>query len=130
MKIKKIILLITIALSVLSLSLFASCGGDSSSGGGDGKGSVKDSASSGEKISLSVVSKDMIFGDKFDIICFYGGENAVVWSSSDETVAIVDEDGAVSTVGVGNCVITAKAGDSSASCKINGVSIKRSYPMA
>lgn len=53
MKIKKIILLITIALSVLSLSLFASCGGDSSSGnssgGGDGKGSVKDSASSGEK---------------------------------------------------------------------------------
>ena len=39
MKIKKIILLITIALSVLSLSLFASCGGDSSSGGGDGKGS-------------------------------------------------------------------------------------------
>ena len=119
MKIKKIILLITIALSVLSLSLFASCGGDSSSGGGDGKGSVKDSASSGEKISLSVVSKDMIFGDKFDIICFYGGENAVVWSSSDETVAVVDEDGAVSTVGVGNCVITAKAGDSSASCKIN-----------
>ena len=94
MKIKKIILLITIALSVLSLSLFASCGGDSSSGGGDGKGSVKDSASSGEKISLSVVSKDMIFGDKFDIICFYGGENAVVWSSSDETVAVVDEDGA------------------------------------
>ena len=44
----------------------------------------------------------MIFGDKFDIICFYGGKNAVVWSSSDETVAVVDDDGAVSTVGVGN----------------------------
>ena len=124
MKIKKIILLITIALSVLSLSLFASCkeGGDSASESVSGSGNVKESAetpASSEKISLSVVSKDMIFGDKFDIICFYGGENAVVWSSSDETVAVVDDDGAVSTVGVGNCVITAKAGNSSASCKIN-----------
>ena len=125
MKIKKIILLITIALSVLSLSLFASCGegGDSASESVSGSGNVKESVetptSSSEKISLSVVSKDMIFGDKFDIICFYGGKNAVVWSSSDETVAVVDDDGAVSTVGVGNCVITAKAGNSSASCKIN-----------
>ena len=123
MKIKKIILLITIALSVLSLSLFVSCGGDSSSGsssgGGNGKESVKDSASSGEKISLSVVSKDMIFGDKFDIICFYGGENTVMWSSSNESVAVVDNDGAVTTAGVGDCVITARAGNSSASCKVS-----------
>ncbi len=125
MKIKKIILLITIALSVLSLSLFVSCGGggnsasESVSGGGNVKESLSDSTQSNEKISLSVVSKDMIFGDKFDIICFYGGENEVVWSSSNESVAVVDNDGAVSTVGVGTCDVTAKAGNASASCKIS-----------
>ena len=122
MKIKKIILLITIALSVLSLSLFVSCGkGDSASGsnsGGSAKESVKDPTSN-EKISLSVISKNMIFGDTLDIICFYGGENTVIWSSSDESVAVVDDDGAVTTVGVGTCDITAKAGNSSATCKIN-----------
>ena len=83
MKIKKIILLITIALSVLSLSLFASCGegDDSASESVSGSGNVKESVetpSSSEKISLSVVSKDMIFGDKFDIICFYGGTLGIV----------------------------------------------------
>ena len=58
MKIKKIILLITIALSVLSLSLFASCGegGDSApesvSGSGNVKESVETPTSSSEKISL------------------------------------------------------------------------------
>ncbi len=133
---KKIILLITIVLSVLSLSLFVGCKGgddsaiDSVSGGGsttENSESVNESqsesaetpASDLEKISLSVATKNMIFGDRLDIICFYGGTYAVEWSSSDEAVAVVDNDGAVSTVGVGDCVITAKAGNSSASCKIS-----------
>ena len=131
---KKIILLITIALSILSLSLFVGCKGgddsasDSVSGGGTtmesresmgGSESGKEPSSDEEKISLSVATKNMIFGDRLDIICFYGGTYTVEWSSSNEAVAVVDNDGAVSTVGVGDCVITAKAGNSSASCKIS-----------
>ena len=131
---KKIILLIIIALSVLSLALFVGCKGgddsvtDSVSGGGtttesrenpEESESGKKPSSNEEKISLSVATKNMIFGDRLDIICFYGGTYAVEWSSSDEAVAVVDNDGAVSTVGVGDCVITAKAGNSSASCKIS-----------
>ena len=118
MKIKKIILLIMIALSIVSLALFVGCqNGVDGSSSGNGEG-ASDSPSSGEKISLSVASKKMIFGDRLDIICFYGGEKVVEWSSSDESVAVVDNDGAVTTVGVGKCNITAKAGDAQASCKI------------
>lgn len=113
MKIKKIILFIILALSVVSPALFVGCNNDGGSGTG---GAAGDSPS--EKISLSVVSKDMIFGDRLDIICFYGGEKAIEWSSSDESVAVVDNDGAVTTTGVGKCNITAKAGDSQASCEI------------
>ena len=89
---KKIILLIIIALSVLSLALFVGCKGgddsvtDSVSGGGtttesrenpEESESGKNPSSNEEKISLSVATKNMIFGDRLDIICFYGGTYAI-----------------------------------------------------
>jgi len=42
----------------------------------------------------------------------------LVWSSSDETVAIVDENGVVITKAIGTVTITAKAGDEEAACVI------------
>ncbi len=116
MKIKKIILLITAVLSILSLSLFVGC---KKSGSSDSIESSKGDASSDGKISLSVVTADLIYGDKLDIICFYSGDKAVEWSSSDESVATVDGDGSVTTAGVGTCSVTAKAGEVSASCTIS-----------
>jgi len=118
MKIKKIILIIMIALVAVALTLFIVCKNDGGPDTGSGD-SANDAPSTDEKISLSVVSKDMIFGDRLDIICFYGGEKVVEWGSSDESVAIVDNDGAVTTVGVGTCNITAKAGNSQALCRIS-----------
>ena len=44
--------------------------------------------------------------------------NSVSWESSDEAVASVASDGTVTAVYTGECVITAKAGGKSASCKV------------
>lgn len=42
----------------------------------------------------------------------------VSWSSSDEEVAVVDEDGVVEAVGEGTATITAESGDASASVDV------------
>lgn len=112
---KKFILFITIALSALSMALCVGCARGNDSGGK--KDNAKDSENG--RISLSVASADMIFGDKLDIICFYGGNDTVKWTSSDESVATVDNDGSVSTVGIGECKITAEADGGSATCDVS-----------
>ena len=45
----------------------------------------------------------------------------VTWSSSDESVATVDDAGVVHAVGTGTAVITAKAGDKKATCDVSVV---------
>ena len=45
-------------------------------------------------------------------------EKTVTWSSSDETVATVDETGTVTAVKVGEATITAQAGEQTATCKV------------
>ena len=45
-------------------------------------------------------------------------DKTVTWTSSDESVAVVDENGNVTAIGSGTAVITASAGDVSASCTV------------
>ena len=45
----------------------------------------------------------------------------VTWSSSDESVATVDDEGVVHAVGAGTAVITAEAGDKKATCDVSVV---------
>ena len=45
-------------------------------------------------------------------------DTAITWSSSNPSVATVDETGWIQAVAIGNAVITAKAGDKSASCMV------------
>lgn len=47
-----------------------------------------------------------------------GGESAISFSSSNEAVATVSADGTVKAVGEGSAVVTAKAGDLTASCSV------------
>lgn len=45
-------------------------------------------------------------------------DKTIVWSSSDETVATIDQEGRVSAKGIGNAVINAKAGSINATCSV------------
>lgn len=61
-------------------------------------------------------------GSGVTLVATVGPENAVdktvTWESSNPAVATVDENGRVTTVGIGEAVITAKAGEKSATCKV------------
>ena len=45
-------------------------------------------------------------------------DKTVTWTSSDDTIAKVDANGLVKGIQPGNAVITAKAGDCSATCQV------------
>lgn len=47
-----------------------------------------------------------------------GATDSVTWNSSDPAVATVDANGVVTAAGVGEAIITATAGDASATCKV------------
>lgn len=78
-----------------------------------------------EKSSLLMIGSEEAF-QQTQLHCVVAPENAyfqsVIWTSSDENIATVDENGNVTAVSLGNAVITAKSTDLSfsktASCKI------------
>ena len=76
-------------------------------------------------ITLNQTEAEMVVGENLQLSATIAPENAtnksVTWSSTNETVAIVDESGMVTAVGSGTCQIKAAANDGSgktASCLI------------
>ena len=74
-------------------------------------------------VQLSQEVLDLTVGDTVRLSAFLVPENAVgpvvVWSSTDEGVASVDEQGLVTALGEGETVILAKSGALGASCRVN-----------
>ncbi len=68
-------------------------------------------------LTLSQKSADLTVGGTVKLTAS-GGESTVSFSSSDEAVATVAADGTVKAVGEGSAVVTAKAGDLTASCSV------------
>lgn len=71
-------------------------------------------------ITLSAMVASMSLGNKKQLTATVtpeGCTDAVVWTSSDESVATV-ADGLVTSVGKGDCIITATAGTVSATCSV------------
>lgn len=75
-----------------------------------------------ESISLDINEQRLLVGGSFRLTATVLPEDAdnktVVWSSSDEAVATVSEDGTVTAVAAGEAVITASCGDLSAECNV------------
>ena len=75
-----------------------------------------------ESISLDINEQRLLVGGSFRLTATVLPEDAdnktVVWSSSDEAVATVSEDGTVTAVAAGEAVITASCGNLSAECNV------------
>ena len=76
-----------------------------------------------ESISLDKTELTMVLNEEVTLVATVLPENAddkeVIWSSSDETVVIVSEDGVVKAIGEGEAVITATCGKLSATCAVS-----------
>lgn len=74
---------------------------------------------------LTLSQTDFTLNSKWPTYTFEvtGNSGTVSWSSSNPTVATVDENGKVTAVGNGNCTITATSGTATASCivRVNGM---------
>ena len=88
-------------------------------------------------ISLNRTSADIEGGETLVLTAAVSPNNAtyntVIWSSSNTSVAIVDNNGKVIGVGSGTAIITAKAGEKSATCEVkvtipvSSISLSRTY---
>ena len=73
------------------------------------------------KITLSSAQENIHVGDSLTLKATVeptGSLDTVTWSSSDSEVATVDTNGKVTAVGVGKAIITAKAGNQTATCEV------------
>lgn len=70
-----------------------------------------------QALTLSQKNADLTVGSTVKLTAS-GGESTVSFSSSNEAVATVSADGTVKAVGEGSAVVTAKAGDLTASCSV------------
>ena len=73
-------------------------------------------------ISLNVTSLEMKVGDIYDLIETVSPEDttdAVVWKSSDESIAVVDQNGIITALKPGSVTITATCGSVSAECVVS-----------
>ena len=70
-------------------------------------------------ITLSQKSIELIVGDEFRLTA--SGSGTVTWSSSDESVATV-EDGLVTAIAAGEATVSASRGNATASCAVTVVS--------
>lgn len=98
---KKVLLIVAfICALVLSLGAFTACG-------------------EGMTIELTDTSIDLVVGKSVSLTATATDGSIIEWSSSDETVATVNNRGKVTGVSVGTAVITAAVGEIKATCTVN-----------
>jgi|GEM_PF-6728160 len=84
-------------------------------------------------VSLDITSKTVKIGESFSLVATVLPEDAtnkeVLWTSSDESVAIVDSTGKVTAKGAGEAIITVKTVDGgyTATCKVYVVNDENSF---
>ena len=83
---------------------------------------VKENEVLAQAVELTPESAELEVGETFSLAATIYPENttdkSLAWSSSDAAVASVDENGVVTAVAVGSCVITATCGEVAGTCAI------------
>ena len=83
---------------------------------------VKENEVLAQAVELTPESAELEVGETFSLAATIYPENttdkSLAWSSSDAAVASVDENGVVTAVAVGSCVITATCGEVAGTCEI------------
>ena len=85
--------------------------------------SLEDAAVAVTGVTLNKTSTEIIVGKNETLTATVAPDDAtdktVTWTSSDESIATVDENGKVTAVAEGTATITAQAGDKTATCTVN-----------
>ena len=126
-KLKHIISLLTVCALVLSLAMFAiAVEDDEPADPGITDGNVTDSDTDSsvavESIKFKKSSYSLMKGDTaatvIEVLPSEAVEFTIEYSSSDENVATVDNDGVITAVGKGEAMITAKCGELTCTAKV------------
>lgn len=70
------------------------------------------------RVQLSDTTKELNISETYKLTANVNDNTAVIWSTGDETVASISENGTVTAKKAGAAVITATAGDATATCTI------------
>jgi len=85
--------------------------------------SLEDAAVAVTGVTLNKISTEIIVGNNETLTATVAPDDAtdktVTWTTSDESIATVDENGKVTAVAEGTATITAIAGDKTATCTVN-----------
>ena len=82
-------------------------------------------------VKLNQQNLNLVKGEEFQLTATVNPEDAtyekVLWTSSDETIATVDQSGKVKAIEKGSCLIHAKAGDISEACEVivSGIQVEK-----
>lgn len=104
----------------LSLGALIACGPVEGeiSGSDSGTNSGSDSVAEQPEITLNAESLELTVGEEYNLFADYDAEGTPVWTSSDPSVAAVDENGTVSALKAGEAVISVSLGGAVDSCTV------------
>ena len=122
MKNRNRFLLILSVFMVLCASAFMLTGCGENGNGSESLGGdpISSASENSNTLELTRNAVQLVYGESAVVIAKYKDEDGVtlVWKSSDETVATV-EDGLITSTGLGNAVVTATYGDLKAECSVS-----------
>ena len=93
----------------------------SSSGQGSSDQGNSDQSGTTQTLTLSEHTATIPEGSIYTLSVTYSGSDDIIWTSSDESVAVVSSTGQITTLEAGTAIITAKAGNVSDTCTLTVV---------
>jgi len=122
---KKTLLFILI-LSMITILILTACGGNGAGGTGGSSSSGGGSTQTNEPLTIYPSLLTVPLGQHVTLQATAKGNKAVTWSSSDTSVATIDENGRLSPVAEGETIITVALADDASVTDACGVLVTAS----